>query len=109
MAEQLILYQKVYDFVVWLYPVVNRIPKSHRMILGSKIERLSIRLLLSIVQANKVRGTQRKELHTKISDYLDCLRILIRLTKDLKFMSIKQYTVAAERLYTRILIKHKKK
>ena len=34
----------------------------------------------------------------QISDELDKLRILIRLTKDLRFMSVAQYQHAAERI-----------
>ena len=98
MSGQLIIYQKFYDLVVWLYPVINRIPKSHRLILGKHLEELCISLLLLIIKANKARSHARIELQSTISDELDCLRILIRLTKDLRFMSVKQYTLAAEKV-----------
>lgn len=98
MAEQLIIYQKFYDLVVWLYPVINRIPKSHRLVLGKHLEELCISILLLLIKANKARGQIRITLQSNISDEMDCLRILIRLTKDLKFMSVKQYAMAAEKL-----------
>lgn len=98
MEEKFILYQKVYDFVLWLYPVINRIPKSHRLVLGRKLEELATSLLLLIIKANKIRGQERIMLQRKVSDELDCLRIFIRLTKDLRFMSVKQYTTGAERI-----------
>ena len=98
MADQLLLYQKFYDVVIWLYPMVNRIPKSHRQVMGKHIEELCITLLLAIIKANKTRGADRVTLQASISDDLDSLRILIRLSKDLRFLSIKQYTVAAEKL-----------
>lgn len=98
MAEQLLVYQKLYDTILWLYPCINRIPKSHRLVLGRHIEELSIRLLLLVVKANKARGHQRFTLQEQISDELDCLRILIRLAKDVRCISVKQYAVAAEKL-----------
>jgi len=98
MQEKLLIFQRTYDFLLLLYPVINRIPKSHRLVLGRNLEEIGISLLVFIIKANKVRGRPRTELQLTISDNLDSLRILIRLTKDLKFMSIKQYTLAAEKM-----------
>lgn len=98
MEEKFILYQKTYDFLLWLYPIINRIPKSHRLVLGRKLEELAVSLLLLLIKANKARGQKRKLHQRQISDDLDCLRIFIRLTKDLRLMSVKQYTTAAEKL-----------
>ena len=98
MLERLFIFQKTYDLLLWLYPVINRIPKSHRLVLGRNLEELAISLLLLIIKANKARGNTRTALQLKISDDLDCLRILMRLTKDLRFMSIKQYAMGAEKI-----------
>ncbi|MFA6518618.1 MAG: diversity-generating retroelement protein Avd [Candidatus Shapirobacteria bacterium] len=97
-AEKLIIFQKIYDFLLWLYPLINRIPKSHRLVLGKHLEELGLKILLSSVQANKIRDNTRKVIQLQMSDQLDELRILIRLTKDLHFMSIIQYKHAAEKI-----------
>ena len=96
--EKLIIFQKIYDFLLWLYPLINRIPKSHRLVLGKTIEEKGIQMLLLSIQANKSRDGERKTIQIQISDELDKLRILIRLTKDLRFMSISQYEHAAEKI-----------
>lgn len=96
--EKLIIFQKIYDFLLWLYPLINRIPKSHRLILGRSIEEEGIKILLLSIEANKLRDNSRKIVQQQISDELDKLRILIRLTKDLHFMSIAQYEHAAEKI-----------
>ncbi|MBW7944563.1 diversity-generating retroelement protein Avd [Patescibacteria group bacterium] len=98
MSEQLLIYQKSYDLIVHLYPLVNRIPKFHKQVLGREIEHTSVVLLTLILKANNARGPDRHRLQERISEQLDCLRILVRLTKDLKFMSVKQYTTTAERI-----------
>jgi len=81
-----------------MYPLINRIPKSHRLVLGRHIEELCISLLVLVISANKVRGQERSALQIEISNKLDKLRILIRLSKDLRFISIRQYTYAAEKM-----------
>jgi hypothetical protein len=98
MTEQLILFQKLYDLVIAMYPVINHIPKSHRMVLGRHLEDSCIVLLLLVVKANKTKDANRKLLQDKISDDLDSLRIMVRLIKDLRFLSIKQYANLVERL-----------
>lgn len=98
MCEKLLIFQKTYDLIRWLYPIINRIPKSHRLVLGRHLEELAISLLLLVIKANKARGQSRLSLQLQVSDELDCLRILVRLTKDLRFMSVKQYTTAAEKI-----------
>ena len=98
MCEKLLIFQKTYDFLLWLYPIINRIPKSHGLVLGRHLEELAISLLIFVVKANKVRGQSRLSLQLQVSDELDCLRILVRLTKDLRFMSVRQYTIGAEKI-----------
>ena len=97
-VEKLVLFQKSYDFLLWLYQLVSRLPKHHRAVLGRQIEELGLSILLHVLSANLARGTKRKELQLLISEELDKLRILLRLTKDLRFISIKQYTYAAEKV-----------
>jgi len=98
MSEKLLIFQKSYDLALWLYPTINRIPKSHRLVLGRHLEELLLRFLTSIIKANKTRDKERLEIQKHLSDTLDCLRILIRLSKDLRFISISQYTQTIIRL-----------
>ena len=98
MPEQFLIFQKIYDLVVSLYPIINHIPKSHRMVLGKFLEENCLTLLNQVTKANKTNGSVRESLQKEVSDSLDNLRILIRLTKDLRFLSIKQYTDVCEKL-----------
>jgi len=98
MTEQLLIYQKFYDFVLAFYPIINHIPKGHRLVMGRHLEELCLALLMLIIKANKERGNNRENLQCEISTDLDTLRILVRLSKDLRFMSIKQYTFFADKL-----------
>lgn len=99
MPDKLLIFQKTYDFTIKLYPYLNRIPKSHRLTIGRYTEESSLRILQYIIRANKQRSTeQRKMLQAAISDELDILRIQIRLLKDLRFISVKQYINTIDKL-----------
>jgi hypothetical protein len=98
MHDKFILHKKTYELLIWIYPVISRIPKSHRLVLGRRLEEISLDLLLTVIKANKARGKDRLDLQLKYSELLDTLRILVRLTKDLKMMSVKQYTLTAKKI-----------
>jgi len=95
MLDDLIIYQKTYDLALWLHPVVNRFPKSQRFVLGQRIENKILDLLHGMIVANAERD--KSAMLAQVSVELDELRILIRLSKDLHFVNIKQYGIAAEK------------
>jgi len=93
MFQNLAIFEKTYELILWLYPTVNKFPKSQRFVLGQRIENTILQILEGIIQANQERD---KTLFLKqISVELDKLRILIRLGKDLRLLSIRQYQFAA--------------
>ncbi len=96
MLTDLVIYQKTYDFLLWLHPVINKFPKSQRFVLGQRIENKALDILGSVIRAN----TQRDKFPVlqEASVELDELRTFIRLSKDLRFVSIRQYEIAAERM-----------
>ncbi len=96
MLDDLAIYQKTYDFMLWLHPVVNKFPKSQRFVLGQRIENKTIDLIHAFIVANAAR--EKHTLLAAASVNLDELRMLVRLAKDLRFMSVRQYGLAAERM-----------
>lgn len=98
MAQKLIIFQKIYDFIVWLFPLINKLPKMHKHVLGKSMEDTAVKILTLSISANRQQGSIRKVTQLAISGKLDELRIYIRLCKDLHFISVKQYTYAVQKL-----------
>ncbi|CAG1022199.1 hypothetical protein DOJK_01510 [Patescibacteria group bacterium] len=96
--NNLILFQKIYDFLLWLYPRIEKFPKSYRLIHGKYISTSAIELLLLVIDVNVLPPNERFNKKSELSCKLDELRILLRLSKDLKILSIKQYDFAALQL-----------
>jgi four helix bundle protein len=94
MLDQMTIFEKAYQLVLWLYPTVSKFPKSQRFVLGQQIENVALDILRGIISANASRS--KLPILYEASVDLDTLRILLRLAKDLKFLSIKQYAFAAE-------------
>lgn len=96
MFQNLPIFEKTYELILWLYLTVNKFPKSQRFVLGQQIEKTLLEILGGIIQANQEKN--KLPYLKKISVELDQLRILIRLSKDLKFISIRQYEFVAEKI-----------
>ena len=92
--EQLKIYQRHYDLILYATPVINRFPKSQRFVLGQQIQNCMVDIAKLIVEANKTRNRLPKLYQIDVE--LEKLRMLIRLAKDLRFLSVKQYGLIAE-------------
>ena len=78
--QNLPIFEKTYELILWIYPRVNKFPKSQRFVLGQRIENTILRILEGIIEANQERNKLPYLKQTSVE--LDKLRILIRLSKD---------------------------
>jgi len=96
MLQNLKIFEKTYELILWLYPTVNKFPKSQRFVLGQRIENTVLSILSGIIMANQ--ESDKRIYLKRVSVELDKLRILVRLSKDLRFISVRQYGFAAEKI-----------
>ncbi len=85
---------KTYDLLLWIIPQLGKFPKSQKYLLGDRIETTLLDIMDLLIQAvyTKNRASFLKDANLKIEK----LRYLIRLTMDLKYLSIKQYEYASK-------------
>jgi len=82
------LFQKCYDLIKYIYPMLNKFPKSQRLIISQRIENTVILLLDDVLRLNyKDSKVLRKNISLKIQK----LQVLFRISKDLSFLSFKKY------------------
>lgn len=96
MIDQLIIFQKLYDLYLYTHKTVNKFPKSQRFLLSNYLLQTNIEMLKLTIIANSKRD--RLEEQKKLSVQLDIFRVFVRLSKDINFLSMKQYQYFAERI-----------
>ena len=96
MIEKLTLYQRVYDFILYAFPVINRFPKSQKFVLGQQIQNLTIEIIKKIIYANACRDKYPALLNIDVD--LQVLKTLIRLSNDLKFIDLRRYHIFCQKL-----------
>lgn len=81
--------QKAYDVTKWLIPLVEKFPRSYKFTLGDRIQTTALDLCLALVEGAHARAKERP-LH-RADRLLDQLRLLARLSWDLRLISARQY------------------
>ena len=80
-----IILTKIYDILLWIIPHVDKFPRSQRFFLGSRVENLLLDVLEQIIEA--VYTKEKKSLLYQANVNLEKLRFLLRLAKDLSYIS----------------------
>jgi hypothetical protein len=87
---------KAYDLLLWIIGHVGKFPRSHRFVLGDRIESRMLNVLESLVLAAYARD--KRDYLRQANGDVQVLRLLVRAGKDLGFTSAKQYEFISREL-----------
>jgi len=96
MSNELEVITHTYDLLVWTLQHTAKFPRSHRHGLGQRIEDKLHRLLDALVEAKF--SSEKKEVLRQASLRVEDLRLLFRITRDLRILSISSQGFASQRL-----------
>ena len=85
--------EKHYQFVLWLIPTLEKLPRSQKFLLGDRMQNQALDVLHQLVAATYSR--ERRGILERANLGLEQLRFLIRLAKDLQHMDLRRYEFAA--------------
>ena len=93
--ENLKIIQKIYELVVYYQHLFIKFPKSYKYTLGDRINNSLIGFYLLILKVN--RSKNKKTLEDNIDLKLDEIRLLVRMSRELNLISLKQYDVFSDK------------
>ncbi len=85
------IFHKIYDLYTLLHKYQPTIPKLQRYTLWQKCENTTLALLEVLIETGHRKGEERLDCLYRISDKLDLLKVLIRLSKDTRTIDNQQY------------------
>ncbi len=85
--------EKWYQFLRWLVPTVEKIPKAQKFTLGDRIQTSALDVLERLIEATYSR--QAAHLLVAANLGLEKLRFLFRLASDLQLLDLRRYEFAA--------------
>jgi len=92
------IYSKTYDLVLWLIPQVIKFPREHRFGLGERVTQRTLDFQETIIAAGLRQDNDSLHLLHCADIQLAQLRHTLRICKDLKLISIRQYEHVAAML-----------
>jgi len=81
--------EKHYRLILWMLPKMAKFPKDQRFLLADRIERILLDILEMLIEA--VYSKEKRRLLIRVNLKLDCLRFMMRISKDMKYVSLKGY------------------
>jgi hypothetical protein len=94
--DNLILFERWMEMAKWMLERTARFPKRLRQSLTSRVENTTLEILEGVTTAAYRRD--RTDTQMGINDGLNRLRVLIRLSHELRLLSDGQYEEAARRI-----------
>jgi hypothetical protein len=90
---ELPIIQRTYDLIKWFVPVVNKLPRDFKFVLGDRIQNTLYGLLDGLIRARYRR--EKLEMLESLNAELDVLRYQTRLCRDFDLVSVKRYEYAS--------------
>jgi hypothetical protein len=94
--DEMLVVARTYDLLLWLLPVIAKIPRVHRFTLGERIENLVFEVLESLVEAKY--GREKLAPLNRANLALEKLRFLVRICKDFRYLNIRRYEYLSGRI-----------
>jgi len=92
--HQLPIYKLAYDLLSATTDITRNIPRDFKRLIGEKVREECVEILVLIFRANVARN---KTPHIEdLLERLQVVELLLRLSKDKRFISTKQYARAIE-------------
>ena len=96
MAQETVIL-KVYELVKYSIPILEKLPKSQKYLLGDRIETMLLTIQENLIEAYYSKKN-RAELIAKSNIHLEQLRYLIRLLFDMRYINSERYGVISEKI-----------
>lgn len=93
-SKELPIIQRTYDLIRWYVPILNRLPRNHKFMLGDRITGGLYSLLEELIKA-RYESQKLKRLEP-LNSQLDILRHQTRLLLDFELISTERYQYAGE-------------
>lgn len=91
MSEEMVIFTRMYDLLLWLLPRTEKFPKAHRFVVTRRLQDAVLDFQEAIFCANAHSGRTRLTHLRKADAHLNKLRLYLRLVHDWSWLTAGQY------------------
>jgi four helix bundle protein len=96
MANDMVIFTRAFDFLVWLLERTESFPRSQRFVVTQRLQQAALDFYERLFEANARRGTARLARLEAADEALGKVRHYLRLVTRLGWLTSGQYRHAAE-------------
>ena len=96
MASNETIIAKTHDFLRYMIPQLEKLPRNQKFLLGDRIENHILDLLELFIEAFYSTRSQKAELLRSANLKLEMLRHLVRLCFEMKYFNVHKYEVISK-------------
>lgn len=96
MYDSLPVYKASYDLLIAIFDFSKGFSREYKYTLGEKLKNETLDLIMYIYRANSVET--KRDLIQKAREHVEVIRLLFRLTKDLRQISINKFVEINEKI-----------
>ena len=98
MSEEMVIFTRSYDLLLWLLPRAEKFPKAQRFVVTKRLQDALLDFQEAIFDANVRRGAERLS-HLQSADaHLNKLRLYLRLAHEWGWLNAGQYQHVSQRV-----------
>ena len=94
-ADELLVIQKLYDYLIWVSPIINRLPRDKKFTIGDRLLNKLYDVLEDLIKA-KYRSRKKLELLRQANVGLEIVRFYQRLILSDNLWDRKRYQFASK-------------
>ena len=98
LVYELPVYKASYDLLMEVFETVKHFKREYKYTVGEKLKDETLEMLMNIYRANIRR--EKKETLQKAREHLEVVRLLMRLTKDMKQININRFVKVNQKIET---------
>ena len=92
------IYIKTYEFIKFVYRVVQQFRKEYKYTLGAELQQIIWRTLDEIIRTNSLPDSEKKEGIKKISQLFDKFKIRFRFAYEIGLLTDKKFSIAQKEM-----------
>ena len=91
MSEEMVIFTRTYDLLLWLLPRTEKFPNAHRFVMTKRLQDAVLDFQEEIFDANAHSGRGRLAHLRRADAHLNKLRLYLRLIHDWGWLTAGQY------------------
>jgi len=97
LSQNLPIYRSAYDFLLEIFKATKSLEREYKYTVGENMKKATLAMMLEINKANQNKQERVRRIENA-RNYLETIRLLLRILKDIKQFGLKRFVHLSQKL-----------